>query len=167
MVANALDSELDSIVDPQRQKEYEWEWSFRSSYGQEFRSLVPVRRLIKAACELYGVPAPVVVAQPRKRGFSVYRPLDHRILLLKGHWAVWPALHEAAHAICAYKWDIVGHGPKFLGVLMWLLSHFDVAPVAALTASAKAAKLKFTQVGRAAPSQSKQSKRKAKQSKRK
>lgn len=160
MVEFALNEVYHEILDPQREKEYAWEDEFIICRRRLFRTINQARAWIKWACEQYKVPVPVVVEQRDNRDYSCYRPDRHRIQLLKRHWNPWAALHEAAHAICHHKWGILGHGPKFLGVLIWLLKENAIAPQSALTASAKAAGLRFTQIGRVAPDHLKVKKRK-------
>jgi hypothetical protein len=142
---------IDKYIDPQREKLYAWEDEFIIARRRTFPTIRTARNWIKWACDKYSVPVPVVVEQPSNRGFSCYRNIDHRIMLRKAHWNPWCALHEAAHAICEYRWGILGHGPKFLSVLIWLLKESAIAPVAALTASAKAARLKFTEIRYSTP----------------
>ena len=55
------------------------------------------------------------------------------------------ALHEAAHVVAdrIFEGDAQNHGPEFLGVYMALLIDAEVAPAAALHATALEHKLKW------------------------
>lgn len=140
-----------SKEDPQQLKVYDWEDKFVHS-RIEAMSIGSARWWVRWACKQYKVKPPIVSARPDyKHDFSFYRTLDHRVALLKRHRNIWASFHEAAHAIA---WTLLGdftHGPKWLGIYMWLLSTAGIAPLSALKASAKEAGLRWSHMGNIAP----------------
>lgn len=148
------------VDDPQKAAVYAWEngwydWCRRSITVRE------ARRVIKKACRMYRVPPPAVRSH-RHGEWSYYHPDADVISFQYGQMNRQVALHEAAHVIlfkiCKQEADeesdgnFEDHGPEFLGVLLYLLNEFGVAPLVALTASAKDAGLRFTPVQGSAPS---------------
>jgi hypothetical protein len=135
------------MQDPQAEKAYDWEASFGHSTIQGLKNIHYGRNWVKWACKQYKVPVPTVVLQIKGRNFSGYRPIDHRIWLHKPHLNVWTALHEAAHAIARHLFDDWTHGPKWLGIYIYLLSTAGIAPYSALSPSAKSMGLRHSYLG--------------------
>ena len=133
--------------DPQAEKAYDWEASFAHSTVKGFAKIHQARRWIRWACKKYKVPPPIVIEQLKTRQFSAYRPYDHRIWIHHKHSNIWTALHEAAHAISRHLFDDGTHGPKWLGIYIYLLSTAGIAPYVALSKSAKAMGLRHSYMG--------------------
>jgi hypothetical protein len=140
--------------DPQQQRVYRWEDSFRS-FVERTATRADLRKLIKKACSLYGVDAPAVQFRSRASGkrmrlSSDYDPSQHSITIGFTDCNHAIALHETAHAIIDEKYEQVeDHGPEFLGVYLDLLEWANVAPRSALHASARAKRLRWTPARRA------------------
>lgn len=109
---------------------------------------------------MYGVKAPRVKTHSGAE-WSFYDPDNAVISMQYDQMNTEIALHEAAHAIvfltCKQEADeesddyFEDHGAEFLGVLLYLLHEFGVAPLVALTASARDAGLRFISVAGSAP----------------
>ncbi len=138
--------------DPQKATLYAWEetwgpWNYNSL------TLTECRAYIEHACRLYDVEVPRV-RQHRSKEFSWCHILLGIISMQGGaHRARGgrnpsQCLHEAAHWIVYKKFGDTpcDHGPTFLGVYMWLMIEARLAPPSALTASARAAGLKWRQL---------------------
>lgn len=147
------------MEDPQKAALYAWEngwydWCRRSITVREGR------RLVRKVCRTYGVKPPAVRSH-RHGEWSYYHPDEDVISFQHGQLNREVALHEAAHVVlfklCKQEADeesdgnFEDHGPEFLGLLIHLLSEFGVAPLVALTASAKEAGLRFISVQAAQP----------------
>ncbi len=147
------------LDDPQKAAVYAWEegwydWCRRSI------SLREARRVVRKACRMYGVPAPAVRSH-RHGEWSFYHPDDDVVSFQYGQLNRSVALHEAAHVIlfklCKQEADeesdgnFEDHGAEFLGLFIFLLNEFGVAPLVALTSSARAAGLHFIPVSGSAP----------------
>lgn len=124
--------------DPPTHPIYAWEneWVF---WNLELLSRAGCRRIISQACRKYKVKPPIVKFHPNKCGFSWFMPKINTISMQRGGKNHATCLHEAAHAIAwhYYGQRIEDHGPTFLGIYMWLLEDWKVAPRSALFASAR------------------------------
>jgi hypothetical protein len=104
--------------------------------------------MVKVACRRYGLTPPPVGQHP---GVSEYDCIRNRITMQRrgrrGRGGKNPAqvLHEVAHFVVFQirGWRPEDHGPTFLGVYIDLLEAAEVAPRAALEASARAYGLKW------------------------
>lgn len=123
---------------------YAWEEAW-ASWNVSTTSLAECRDYVRQACAAYGVPAPKVTGH-KHREMSYYRTDIHKISLRYDHKNIAIALHEAAHAIIYhyYQDTVKDHGPEFMGVYLHLLVEAKLAPPVAITASAKAAKLRWS-----------------------
>lgn len=141
------------MKDAQKDRLYAWEDSF---WGWD-RNLVTLRKcreVIVFACGLYGVDPPTV-QQHHKVDISWSLPYaGYRKISLqakgsapgKGGLNYPVALHEATHQIIwdYYAATVEDHGAEFVGVYSWLLERAGIAPLAALGASLRDARLKWT-----------------------
>lgn len=127
--------------DPQLSRAYKWEASF-IDWDRSTRTLGEVRGIIDWACLTYGVRPPRVTQHP-----EYYASFSQDRLISFNRWQRNPAvaLHEAAHFIsdAIFGDTIAHHAPEWLGIYIWLLEAYKVAPRAALHASAKAAGLRW------------------------
>lgn len=80
--------------------------------------LAPIWRAERGRYGRANVPAPLI-ERPHWGQRSALAHRDHRITLPKWSRNRWVILHEAAHRLCPRDED---HGPRFVGVLMGLLS---------------------------------------------
>lgn len=122
---------------------YKWEDAW-SSWNASTCSLAECRKFVRMACEAYGVPPPPV-ATHKHTEMSYFDPARMRISLRYDHKNVPIALHEAAHAIVwhYYGASVPDHGKEFMGIYLYLLAQARCAPEVALTASARAAGLRW------------------------
>jgi len=135
--------------DPQKEAVYSWEDSW-GPWNYNSLTLSQCREWIKRACKLYGVEPPRV-RQHRRREYSWCHVILGIISIqggaphTRGGRNCATALHEVAHWITYKKFSdkVLDHGPTFLGVFMYLLEEAEVAPPAALHASARTHKLKW------------------------
>ncbi len=151
--------DIQDALDPQKDAVYAWEGCWLD-WNEGNQTLAECRRLIRKACRMYSVKPPTVVGHTHNM-WTTYYPDVARITFQRQQRNTAVALHEAAHhilfAVCKQEADeesdgnFEDHGPEFLGVYLFLLNHFKVAPLIALTASAKAAGLHFVPVSESAP----------------
>lgn len=142
------------LDDPQKAALYAWEGAW-SDWNRDTTSLAEVRRLVRKACRMYGVPAPAIRGHVGSM-WTTYYPTEDYVTFQQGQRNAAIALHEAAHVIlfkiCKQEADeesdgnFEDHGREFLGLYLYLLNDFGVAPLVALTASAKDAGLRFIPV---------------------
>jgi hypothetical protein len=151
-------------LDRDTKKVYAWEdkWTHWNLPGFKTKT-AHARRWIAWACDKWGVPMPVVtrLGANAKTSWSMGSPeIGHRIELAPHHNNFAVALHEAAHVIDDYVGDDdASHNPRWLGIYLWLLEHSDIYPKGTVTASAKAAGLKWLKVS---PTRYKRNRRKKK-----
>lgn len=130
--------------DPQKRAVYKWQWQFQD-WNRKTLSWRQTKRLIRAACKVFAVPAP---ALHKFRGDYSY--VNHgQIWIDKDHQNVGVALHEAAHhivSVIAGKQEDGHHGRAFVGVWLTLLVHFGAAPRDALEYSLRRRGIKWTKV---------------------
>lgn len=147
------------VEDPQKAAVYAWEEGW---YDWNISSLTlrEIRRYVQRACRLYSVPTMKV--RGHKGGmWTTYDPDAESVTFHPHQRNLAVTLHECAHHIlfqvCRQEADedsdgnFEDHGSEFLGVYLFLLNEFGVAPLVALTASAKDAGLRFTPVRGSAP----------------
>lgn len=144
------------MQDPQKEKVYEWEASFRD-WDRNTLKLGEMRERVRWACKKYRVSQPKV-RQHHTREWSWYKDGTYRggvakISFQHGQSNPAIALHEAAHHII-YELlgeDVEDHGREFFGVYLWLLIEAKVAPASALYPSARTASLRFLSAEAASP----------------
>lgn len=134
------------MKDPQRHRVYSWEAAW-SDWNRGTLSLAGAREVVRWACHKYGIPSPRVT-QHKDRQFSYSKGAPENVIsfrLDQRNPAV--ALHEAAHHISGVlfgeRTTMADHAPEWLGIYLWLLEGYRVAPRTALHASAKAAGLRW------------------------
>src|SRR4051812_28459114 len=131
--------------DAQRQRLYRWE---RSAIGRGDK--LPVLQAIElvaavwvAECARYGragVPVPEVVVSRRNRPSAAHAcAMDHQIVLGVIATCKEVILHEVAHMLSPAE---EAHGPRFVGILIGLLSRHLQHDAQALLRSALAAGLR-------------------------
>lgn len=121
-------------MDKQTRLVYGWEDKWRCFAFKEWNGLYEPRKRIAWACRKYGVPTPVVRWAPRNT-FPFYVPEDHAIYISRHTNNPLMALHEAAHAIVDWLVGDSGehHSAEFVGVYVWLLERYQLAPGRAIT----------------------------------
>ena len=138
--------------DAQRKRVYAWEHEF-SDWNRSGYSLKECRAVVKWACDKYGLPTPRVTQHDNK-SFS-YCIVGEKPVISFGidqkNAAV--ALHEAAHYICdrIFGAGLEDHCPQWMGIYLWLLEGYRIAPRTALHASAKARKIRWVQTWLVSP----------------
>lgn len=140
-----------------RQKDalYAWENGWRD-WNVNNLSLTVCRAIVHRACRMFKITPPRV-RQHLSTALS-WCDTDKGIISFQAHGVKTPvvgettggknraiALHEAAHYIVHQFFGdrIADHGPTFLGVYLWLLAEWRVAPVIALHVSARKAGLRW------------------------
>jgi hypothetical protein len=138
-----------SSHDPNQQKVYQWEDSW-PGWNHNHLSLRQCRALVKAVCDSYEVPCPIVT-QHSGNTYAWSAPSLNRISMQggehmsRGSRNVATVMHEVAHHVAwhLYGERIQDHGPAFLGVFIECLVRAKVAPRIALEATARAANLRW------------------------
>ena len=127
--------------DPQRARVYAWEHEW-CDWNRSTLTLREARAAVHWACDKYGIHPPAV-KQHAGAAYSFSRGEPANVISFRydqRNPAV--ALHEAAHYICGVLFgevtDMADHSPEWMGVYLWLLEGYRVAPRTALYASAKA-----------------------------
>ena len=132
------------MKDPQKKKVYAWEDSWWG-WNRSTVSYLECQRVIRRACRLFKVKPPIVIEHSGRR-YSEYDPETDTISMRSEKELNIPiSLHEATHAIIwkLYGEKVQDHGPEFVGVYLWLLAEFQVAPAAAIFPSAETAGLEW------------------------
>jgi hypothetical protein len=138
------------VRDPQCGRVYGWEESW-SDWNRRTLSISGVREVVRKACRLYGLKPPAVKQHHHRQTtysrfyFISFRP-DHNNPAI--------ALHESAHYICdsIFGDDLADHCPEWLGIYLWLLEEFEVAPRLALHSSIAALGLSWWPASAVSPS---------------
>lgn len=133
-------------ADPQKKRVYAWEGSFRHA-NERTLTQPETRRVIRRCCRLFRVPRPRIDFLPREtRTWSEYDTKTNVLMMNYSQCNHWIACHEAAHVIVTHRFgeSVQDHGPEFMAIYLRLLHEHEVAPRAALEASAKARRLKWT-----------------------
>lgn len=130
--------------DWQQRRVYAWEDQFEN-WNRSGYTLKECRKIVHWACKKYGLPPPSVRQHEGKAASYSYagdRPVIGFNTTQKNA-AV--ALHEAAHYICdrIFGPKLEHHSPEWMGIYLWLLEGWRVAPRTALHASAKAKRIKW------------------------
>ena len=135
--------------DPQRERVYKWEAEFHD-WNIGSLTLAECRAAIRWACEQYGITSPRV-EQHRDKEYSYSKGDLISLRLDQKNAAV--SLHEAAHYICdqIFGSTVAPHSPQWMGIYLWLLEGYRVAPRVALHASAKARRIKWVQTWLVSP----------------
>jgi hypothetical protein len=130
---------------------FEDEWP---SFGRGSLSLQQCRALVRAACDAYNLKAPPV-RQHEGRAMS-YLSVDDAdvskwfISFRLDHKNTAIVLHESAHYIVDRTYGAHGtqqdHGPTWQGVYFYLLARAELAPVEALSASARKHGLRWREI---------------------
>lgn len=141
--------------DPQQKRLYEWETGWLD-WNRTTLRMPALRKIVARACRKYGVKPPAVRAH-RGKMWSTYDPLKRSVTFERSQRNHAVALHEAAHHILYVLTDeaeideFEDHGSEFLGVYLWLLNEFKIAPRIALETSARAEGLRFLRAEAASP----------------
>lgn len=137
------------MKDPQRKRVYAWEGHW-CDWVRNTLTLRKAQAVVRWACEKYGLRCPVIRQHdgtadsfsqadggPGGLPLISFRASDQK------NPAV--ALHEAAHYIHDAIFGDKGahHSPEWMGIYLWLLEGYRVAPRRALHASAKTARLRW------------------------
>lgn len=145
------------MKDPQRKRVYAWEGGF-CDWVRSTLTLAEARAVVRWACDKYGLPCPTV-SQHMHAGDS-YSQADGSVtkgplISFKAADQKNPAvaLHEAAHYIhdAIFGDKGVHHSAEWLGIYLWLLEGYRVAPRTALLASARAARLRWVAIWTVSP----------------
>lgn len=133
--------------DSQREEVYKWEQSFNASWV----NTAPPKlfdKTIREFCEWYGVKAPKVLrTMPPKwklyAGVSDQR--NGKLYFDKNYASIMVLCHEMAHWIMDdYGYgDWGAHGPRWLGLYMYLLVSAHVMPMTVLKFAVSEAGLKY------------------------
>lgn len=129
-------------MDRQQKKVYAWESQW-CDWNTSTMNLREARAVVGYACRKYGVAPPSVT---HHGGTAYSYSQDSRISFRKDQKNAAIALHEAAHYVCdrifedpaETKSRLEDHGPEWMGVYLWLLEGYRVAPRIALHSSAAA-----------------------------
>lgn len=136
------------MKDPQKKRLYAWEGCY-CDWVRSTLTLAGTREVVRWACDKYGLRAPVIVQHEGKAesfsqadGSATGGPI---ISFQQDQKNPAVALHETAHYIHDEIFGSKGphHSAEFLGIYLWLLEGYRVAPRSALHASARAARLRW------------------------
>lgn len=140
---------MGSLKDPQKKRVYAWEGCF-CDWVRSTLTLRGARAAVRWASDKYGLPCPVIVqhegkAESFSQADSGYVGGPPLISFQRGQKNPAVALHEAAHYIHDAIFGDKGphHSAEWLGIYLWLLEGYRVAPRSALHASARAARLRW------------------------
>lgn len=138
---------MGSLKDPQRKRVYAWEGGW-CDWVRSTLSLGGARAVVRWACDKYGLPCPTVVQHDGAAdSFSQADGASGGPLISfqRGQRNPAVALHEAAHYIHDAIFGDKGahHSAEWMGIYLWLLEGYRVAPRRALHASARAARLRW------------------------
>lgn len=124
-------------MDKQTRRVYAWEDKWRCfAFNDWKKGLHEPRKRIAWACRKYGVPVPTVRLAPRNR-YPYWDPVEHAIYVSRHMNNPLMALHEAAHAIADWllnEDEGDPHSAIFVGIFVWLLGEYKLAPKSALVA---------------------------------
>ena len=129
--------------DPQREEAYAWENKFlaiKASPVDELR----FRRVMRDICERYKVPVPKLKTI-RSKKYAAFCDIENdRLEFVPQYRSIMILCHELAHWIVYhYGYKHVYHGPRWLGVYLYLLDATYTLPLDASLPSVRKAKLKF------------------------
>lgn len=130
--------------DPQKHRVYAWEAEWHD-WNHSGLTLKECRDVVRWACHKYGVKPPRVAQHDgRAYSFSQGDPFN-LISFRRDQKNAAIALHEAAHHISGkiFGNTIADHSPEWMGIYLWLLEGFRVAPRIALHASARAKRIRW------------------------
>lgn len=142
--------------DSQREEVYEWEHQFFSSRYCTSPDRW-FRRTLREICRRYKVPVPKIEVLPRIKSLDGVAGLcwheKKTLYFREGYRSVMMLCHELAHWVldCYGYGDVGCHGPKFMGVYLWMLSASYTMPLYMTVPSARAAGLKFRDPHSCAP----------------
>lgn len=139
-------------LDPQTKAVYAWEEEWRPWNWKDFDTLYYPRRIIQKACSYYRVPTPIVQWGP-PHTYPEYDPNGHIIRVRATTNNASQALHEAAHAI--HDWllgtDGLPHSPEFMGIYLWSIVKYRLAPLRAVLASLEGTGIQYIHPNRMSP----------------
>lgn len=137
------------MKDPQQKRVYSWEGDWLD-WNRSSLTLAECRATVKWACDKYGLKTPRIT-QHVGNEYTFFQ--DGRISFRHDQKNAAIALHEAAHYVCdeIFGHKIEHHSPEWMGVYLWLLEGYRVAPRTALHASAKARRIKWVQTWLVSP----------------
>lgn len=105
------------------------------------------REAVHWACKKYGIEPPAV-RQHAGTAYSYSQGAPINVISFRKKDQVNPAvaLHEAAHYICdtIFGNKLADHSPEWMGIYLWLAEGWRLAPRAALHASARAKRIRWT-----------------------
>lgn len=133
-------------ADPQKLRIYAWEVDWHDWNIGSF-NLKEMREAVGWACAKYGVKPPRVAQHAdRQYSYSMGSP-DNLISFRLDQRNAAMAMHEAAHfihgAIFGEDTLLADHGPEFMGIYLWLLEGYRIAPRRALHASAATRRIRW------------------------
>lgn len=135
-------------TDYQQMEVYAWEDQFFSAK----MSTAPERHfrgILRDICDSYDVPRPKVRAMPKGAEYSDTAAFcwaeAGALYFRRGYRSILILCHEMAHWILDHYGypDIGHHGPRFMGIYLYLLAEAQVLPLAMSVPAAKAAGLEF------------------------
>jgi hypothetical protein len=123
-----------NVLDPQKKRVYAWEGEW-ADWNSHTISVTKVRKYVRWACDLYGLPYPSVKMH-RTQEYSY--SWGYKMSFAEGQCNRAIALHEAAHYISDWIFDenMAPHSPQWMAIYLWLLIKARIAPKVALFASA-------------------------------
>lgn len=127
--------------DYQRNEVYDWEDQF---YTSKYSTADPghFRNILRSISKAYGVPIPKIKAMPGGKFYSdaaaVCDAPRGYLYIRRGYRSILILCHEMAHWVLDHYGypDIGHHGPRFVGVYLWLLASAQVIPLEVSKASA-------------------------------
>ncbi len=129
---------------------YRWEDGW-TDWQRRTLTLAQTRDYVRRACKLYHVTPP-----PVRRGVKTEAETEDPkyVIFLETHQNPASALHESAHIICdaIFGVKLHDHCPEWLGIYLWLLEEFKVAPRLALHSSIAALGLSWWPASAVSPS---------------
>lgn len=134
------------LSDPQREAVYQWERGFEGTCHASSSSSKYLLACAKRMARFYKVKTPsLIFHDPLNVECAGWTNEDGVICLkVSGHGRNLPTLvHEMAHYIMVAKGYPNTHGPRWLGVYLWLMNRSALMPLNASVPSAKAAGLRF------------------------
>lgn len=147
------------MADAQRAAVYRWEWGWKD-WRRANITQRQARQVMRTAERLYRLKPTTIQFRTSNKSRGKLMPStywEHGVVAFRpAHVNIATVLHETAHAVehQLFGWDAPGyedHGPRWLGIYLWLLWKFQVAPWEALTASARAAGLEWRHPSWVAP----------------
>ena len=137
------------VPDPQQQKCYRWEATWRD-WNQSTLTLTQCRDAIRWACSRYGLKVMPAVKQHTGGDYAwaLTGPGQRPVISMQAKTSknLATVMHEAAHVVTDTIFvgqPLADHSPEFMGVYMGLLEDAQVAPVIALHTTARSHGLRW------------------------